>query len=221
VGAEAGGDAVEVGVVVAGVAAEFVGSCVGEGLEDFVERGGVEVAGGGDSDGSVGGEDVGGAELRVGFELFVEAAEELDLEAAEAVAVAEREAPVLLEWVADGVDGGALGDAEEWAGDGREEVGVFVGVEVGDGDTGALELLDLGEGFALDVFFVDLAAQECLDEVEERGAEGFAVGAEEGGDGVGRGGGDAVGQDDVAAHAEGGVGVGGGDGVVKCRAGGH
>ena len=46
VGAEAGGDAVEVGVVVAGVAAEFVGSCVGEGLEDFVERGGVEMAGG-------------------------------------------------------------------------------------------------------------------------------------------------------------------------------
>ena len=32
VSAETGGDAVEVGVVVAGVAAEFVGSGVGEGL---------------------------------------------------------------------------------------------------------------------------------------------------------------------------------------------
>ena len=109
-----------------------------------MERGGVEMAGGGDADGSVGGEDVGAADLRVRFELFVKAAEELDLEAAEAVAVAEGEAPALLEWIADGVDGGALGYTQERARDGREEVSVFVGVEVCDVDASLLKFLDLG-----------------------------------------------------------------------------
>ena len=108
-----------------------------------------------------------GADLEVGFEFFLEAAEKLDLEAAEAVAVAEGEAPALLEWIADGADGSALGDAEERLGDGREEVCVFVRVEVGDADAGLLEFLNLSEGFALDVFFADLAAEEGLGEVEE------------------------------------------------------
>ncbi len=126
-----------------------------------------------------------------------------------------------LEGIADGADGAALGDAQQRAGDGREEVGVFVGVEVGDADAGALQLLDLGEGFALDLVFADRAAEERLDEVEQRGAEGFAVGAKEGGDAFGRRDGGAVGEDDVAADAEGGVGAGDGDGVVEGWAGGH
>ena len=62
---------------------------------------------------------------------------------------------------------GALGDCEQRAGDGGEEVRVFVGVDVGDVDAGALEFLDLGEGFALDVIFADAAAEERLDEVAE------------------------------------------------------
>ena len=32
---------------------------------------------------------------------------------------------------------------------------------------GALELLDLGEGFTADVLFADFAAQQSLNEVEE------------------------------------------------------
>ena len=98
---------------------------------------------------------------------------------------------------------------------------VFVGVEVRDVDACALEFLDLGGGFAFDVGGADLAAEEGLNEIDEGGAEGFAVGAEECGDAFGRGDGDAVGEDDVAAYAEGGVGVGGGDGVGKGWAGGH
>ena len=92
---------------------------------------------------------------------------------------------------------------------------MFVGVQMGDVDSGALEFLDLGEGFAGDVLFADVAAEEGLEEVDERGAEGFAVGADEGGDLFGGQDGDAVGEYDVAAYAEGGVGVGDGDGVVK------
>ena len=110
---------------------------------------------------------------------------------------------------------------KERTGYGGEEVRVFVGVEVGDGDAGALELLHLGEGLALDVVFADGAAQERLNEVDERGAKALAIGAEERGDAVGRRDGDAVGKDDVAAYAEGGIGVGDGDGVVEGWAGGH
>ena len=98
---------------------------------------------------------------------------------------------------------------------------MFVGVEVGDVDAGALEFLDLGEGFAFDVFFADDAAEESLEEVDERGAEVFAVGADEGGDAFGGRDGDAIGEDDVAAYAECGVGMGDGDGVLEGRAGGH
>ncbi len=50
---------------------------------------------------------------------------------------------------------------------GREEMRVFVGVDVGDGDAGALEFLHLGGGLALDVVFADGAAQQSLNEVYE------------------------------------------------------
>ncbi len=71
-----------------------------------------------------------------------------------------------LEGIADGADGAALCEAQQRTGYGREEMGVFVGVEMGDADAGALQLLDLGEGFALDLVFADGAAQERLHEVE-------------------------------------------------------
>ncbi len=111
---------------------------------------------------------------------------------------------------------------EERAGDGREEMGVFVGVEVGDVDAGALEFLYLGGGFAGDVFFADVAEEQGLEEVDERRAECFCRrGRSEWGWFPGADDGNAVGEDDVAAYAEGGVGAGYGDGVVEGWAGGH
>ena len=221
---------VEVAVVVAGVADELEGAGGWEGMEELRQGGGGEVAGGGDGNGGVGGEDgtaegLGAAELRVGLEAAFERAEELDLEAAEERARAEGEReiqrPGLLEWVADGTDGGAFGYMEQGAGDGGEEVGVFVGVEVGDVDAGALEFLHLGEGLADDVVGVDGAAEEGLEEIEQRGAEGVAVGAEQGGDGFGVGDGGAVCKHDMAPHSQLGVGEGDLDGVLECGAGGH
>ena len=156
VGAEAGGELVEVVVVVAGVDDEFPGAMVGEGGERFGEGLGGEVSGGGDGDGAVGGADllVGAAHLveEVGAEVV---AEEFEDEAAGTGAVVEGEGPAGFEGVADGSDAGALGDVEEGTGDGGEDVGVLVGVEVGDVDAGALELLDLGGGFAQDVVLAD------------------------------------------------------------------
>jgi hypothetical protein len=190
-------------------------------VKDLVEGFAVEVAGGGDADGSVSGEDVGFADLGLVFEMGFEAAEEFDLETANAVAVAESEAPGLFEWVTNGADGAAFGDAKKGTGYGGEEVGVLVGVEMGDVDAGALELLNLSDGFAFDIVFADGAAEKGLDEVDEGGAKVFAIGADEGGDGFrGRDGG-SVSEDDVTAYSEGWIGMGDGDGVLEGSAGGH
>lgn len=221
VGAEAGLDTVEVGIVVAGVAAELEDSFGGKRCEDGGEGGGVEIAGGGDADGPAGGVDVGVANLREAEEGGEAAVEDRDLQAAEGASVSEGADPGGLEWVADGADGAALGEVQERTGDGREEMSVFVGVEVGDVDSGTLESLDLGEGLALDVVLGDAAAEERLNEVGEAGTEGLAVGAEEGWDALGMGGGDAVDEGDVAADAEGGKGARDGGSVLECRAGGH
>ena len=51
------------------------------------------------------------ADLRLLFEAGFEAAEEFYLETANAVAVAESQAPGLFEWVTNGADGTAFGDA--------------------------------------------------------------------------------------------------------------
>ena len=126
-----------------------------------------------------------------------------------------------LEWIADGGDVRAFEDLEQRAGDGGEEMRVLVGVDVGDGDAGMHEASDLGVGFAHDVLFTDLTEEESTEEGDERGAEGFTVGAYEGRDLFGRRGGGAVGEDDVTADAEGRVGVGENDGVVEGGASGH
>ena len=126
-GAEAGGDAVEVAIVVAGMADELEGAFGWHGVEDFAEGFAVEAAGGGDADGSIGGEDMVVADLGLAFEACLEAGEDFYQNAASAVAVAECEAPGLLERLADGADVVLLGEAEEWAGDGGERGGCVCG----------------------------------------------------------------------------------------------
>jgi hypothetical protein len=218
---EPGGNAVEIAVVVAGMAAEFEGSIGGYGVEDLVEGFAVEVAGSRDADGSVGGGDVRATDLGLMFKVSFETAEEFHLKTTNAIAVAKSKAPGLLERVTNGANGAAFGDSQKWAGYGREEMGVFVGIDVSDGDASTLEFLHLGGGLAFDIVFADGASQQSLNEVYERGAKALAIAANETGDTVRRRDGDAVGKDDVAAHAEGGIGVGDGDGVIECVAGGH
>ena len=219
-GAKAGGDGVEVGVVVTRVADKFP-DAVWHGGEDGGEGFRVDGAGGGDAEGAVGGEDAAAADLGEGEEAGAQILDGADFEAAKERALAEGEAPGLLEWIADGGDAGALGYEEKRAGDCGEGVGVLVRVDVRDGDAVLLDAEDLGVGFLGDVGFMDAAEQEVADEVGELGSETAAVGTEECGDGVGRGEGGAVGEDDVAADGEGGVGAGDGNGVVECAAAGH
>jgi len=62
----------------------------------------------------------------------------------------------------------------------------------------ALELLPLGDGFAFDIVFADGAAQESLNEVDERGAKNSCRRGDEGGMLSGRDGG-SVSEDDLTA----------------------
>ena len=86
--AKPGSDAVQITVVIAGMTAEFEGPLRGYGVQDFVEGFAVEVAGGGDSDGSVGRKNLFRTDLGPLFEMSLEAAEEFDLKTANAVAMA-------------------------------------------------------------------------------------------------------------------------------------
>jgi hypothetical protein len=103
-GAEASGDAVKIVVVVAGMAAELEGALGGHGVKDLMESLGIEVTSGGDAYGSIGSEDFFTGDLGLMFEAHLEMAEEFDLKTAQAVAVAEREAPRLLEGLTNGND---------------------------------------------------------------------------------------------------------------------
>ena len=78
-----------------------------------------------------------------------------------------REIPGLLEWVADGGDAGALGDGQQRAGNAGEDVGVLVGVDVGDGEVGSLGFWICARVFAGS--FADFAAEDGQEEIGERG----------------------------------------------------
>jgi len=161
------GDAVEVVVVVAGMADQLVGAFGWEGVEDLGEGGGVEVAGCGDAYSALCGEDLMIADVWLAIEGGLQAVEEADLEAALEAGVRELLGEGGFEGVADGGDVGAFENFEERAGDGGEEMCVLVGVDVGDVDAGALESGNLSVCFAHDVIFADLTEEESAEEGDE------------------------------------------------------
>ena len=219
--AETRGDAVEFGVVVAGMAAELVGAGGWERVQKLGESGRSEIARGGDGDGAFCGDDVAGVVLKDRREAGAKAAYGAYAEAAEVAAVIEREAEVRLEGIADSADGSLLRNIEQRAEDGGEQMRVLVRVQVGDGDACTLQLCDLREGLAGDVGWVDATEEERAEESRQAGTERLLVRADEGRDGRGCRDWDAVGKDDVAADSEGWMGVGDGDGVVERGAIGH
>jgi len=105
--------------------------------------------------------------------------DEADLKASHGVAVAESEGPGFFKRVADGADTGAFAGVKERPSDAGQDVGVLVGIDVGDVDAGALKVLDLRQGFDGDLVFADFAEEDCGEEVDEGRTEVFAVGSEE------------------------------------------
>lgn len=90
-----------------------------------------------------------------GLEAGSQASNQLESNAAEDCALVESATPIGLEWISDGVDRSIIGDFQQEPGNSGEEVCVFVGVEVGDVDASILQLLNLCDGFAGDLIFVD------------------------------------------------------------------
>lgn len=153
--------------------------------------------------------------------MLAQNTESVKLNATDESVGSEAGTPRGLEGITDGTDGAALRDAQQRTGYGSEEMGVLVRVEMGDADAGALQAFDLGEGFALNLVFMDGTAQQRLHEVDQRRAEGFAVGAKKRGNAIGWRDWGAVGEDNMAANTKGGMSARDGNGVVKGRTGCH
>ena len=213
-GAEAGGDLVEIAVVMAGMTDELP-DAIGEMIEKITEDGGVQATGSRDAYCAVWGMD----SLPEGRELLMEAtlevAERAELQAPERRSVAPLTAPGRLEGIANGTDARSLGSLQQGAADEWEEVCVFVRVEMGDGDARAMELLNLGEGLPDEIFGTDTPEESGLREGQQRSTKAPAIRAEEGGDGVRGRDRRSVDESDVAADAQTGQGARPEDGVFQ------
>ena len=119
------------------------------------------------------------------FEGRTKTIESGDLQASLEAGVSEIPGEGGLEGIAYSLDSSSLEDTEERSAYGGKEVSVFVGVDVCDGDSGLLQLCDLSRGFALDVVFADVSAEQMVDEVEQGSSEGLSIGTEERGYGLG------------------------------------
>ena len=209
--AQPGALAIEVGVVEAGMAAEFVqrvGAVVSDTFEQAAE------IGGGNGAGSCYAKRPGsGLLVAVNANAAAEGRSQklediLDEPSAEPCTIAlERAGPAGFARVTESADAAALCDMKHWSGDCGEEVGVLVRVDVGDVDTSTLKLLDLRLGLASYLFEVKCAAKGGLGKIEEGGSEGLAVRTEQGRDRLGVRDGNAIGKDEVAAYSKSGVAV--------------
>lgn len=199
-GPEARGDGVEVGVVVPRVADELP-CAVWDVLEQAAKGAAVEVASGGDADGAARSENPVRGDRRRGFKAAVAGLECANEQAAPR-ASAQRGGPAWLERVADATNAGLFEGTDDRTRDAREQVGVFVGINVCEFQAGVLKLLDLCECLALDVVLRDGAAEDAEREICERGAEGTAVGAEQCWDACWVRDWCAVDEDDMAADSE-------------------
>ena len=174
--AKASGDPGEVGVVVTGVADELEGAVAGKRAEELGEAFAGEVAGGGDADRPVGGADGRGPKcLEAGFEL----AKRGQLSTAEQTALAEGVGPARFEGITDRGDAREFECTEQRAQDGGEEGGVFVRVDVAEGNARVLDTPDMRDGFLGDVVGIDLAAHHGDREGGQGAAKIAAVGTEQ------------------------------------------
>src|SRR5664280_3235096 len=87
VGAQACGDAGELAIVVAGMAADLVGPCRRKGAQNLAESGSGKLAGGGDRNRSIGCKNASVAHLLVGLEARAQKADEPNGEASRAATV--------------------------------------------------------------------------------------------------------------------------------------
>ncbi len=170
-----GRDGLQILIVISRVAEKLKGALGGNMLEQDAQLGGVEAAGGGDAEGSVGGK-TGGDDA---MEACPAAAEKEDLQAA--LEARMHSAVARFKGVAQRGHGGGLHHPKKRARDRRKDVGMFVRVQVRDADTGSLNLANLRESLAFNLLLPDPPQQEITDKVGQFGAKGSSIGAEQGG----------------------------------------
>jgi hypothetical protein len=100
-------------------------------------------------------------------QIFPKEAEGVELKTAAQRIGSKTGTPGRLEGIANRRNGAALGDLQDRAGHAREEMGMFVGVEMSNGNASVLQFFNLGGSFALDLLFADLPAKERLDEIKK------------------------------------------------------
>ena len=175
-GPESSGHAVQIAIVVTRVTAEFEAPLRRQRMEKLAQSGCVKMAGRRDPNSPIRSEHPRIPNLKLAFEFGLEIAEQLNLKAAKAIAVAQSEAPGSLERIANRPDGTALGYTQERSRNSREEVRVFVRVQMSNVNAGALQLLDLCKRLPFNLVFADLATDEHLHKGAQRRAKGFAIG---------------------------------------------
>lgn len=136
------------------------------------------------------------------LEAALEATEEVELKMTEMGSMSQTAAPARLEGISDGFDLRDPGRFQQSEADGWKEVRVFVRIQMGDGDAGPVELLNLREGFANEILGANPSEESGLRELQQRSAKAPAIGAQERRDCVRGRSRCAVDEDDVAAQAE-------------------
>ena len=144
-----GGDGPQVLIVIARVANKLKGAMGGNLLEQGAQFDGVQAAGGGDAEGSVGGEARRDDALEAGAEL----AEKENLQATFQARL--HSAVRRFKGVAQGRYGGGLHHPKKSARNWRKDVGMFVRVQVGYADAGSLNLANLGQSLAFNLLPAD------------------------------------------------------------------
>ncbi len=185
------------------MAAELEGSLRWQGVQNLAKSFGVKAASRGDADASVSRQNVCIPDLRLALETALKAPESCHLEPPHKNRHARD--PLLHDCskrLANGTDGAAFRNLEKRPRDGRKQMSMFVRVDVCDVDAGVLKLFYLRESLTFDIVPTDLAAQQSLDEVEERGAKGLAIRPKKGWDALRRRRWNPIRKDNMTTHAE-------------------
>lgn len=162
----------------------------------------VEITRCSDSDRTLCGANVPMPDLRLGEEASLQGAKKVDLSTTRQPAASERNAPGLLEGIADRPDAEAHGHSEQWPENSREKMSVFVAVEVRWADSCIEQPRDLSCGFPLDLRFVQLPEESGARERRQRRPKTDLRRRQERRDGVRRREWIAIEKNDVATNAE-------------------
>lgn len=220
-GAKPSGDAIEVAIVVARMAAEFKRPIGRQSNQKFMQGSGIQMPGRGDPNRSIRSKHASIANLQLTLEPALKIAKQLHLQAANSVPVTKSKTPGLLERVANRTNAAAFGNAQKRPRDNREEMRVLVRIEVSNLNASTTKLLNLCKSLLFHLVLVDLAAQQRLHKIDKRRTKHLAIGTQQCRDALRRRDRDAIREGDVTANTKGRISAGKRHSIVERRTGRH